>query len=128
MLSPTACGKEGGRGVRRRYDERSQETQSQHPKCSQLKIPRSHHRACRISKPIPAKALMQKASIGSGGISCSPGSRAHNSHVTKQRHETEIHVALLVTVKERRARVRRDKVDLRVAICLYHHHVLVQSR
>lgn len=53
---------------------------------------------------------------------------AHNSHIAKQHHKTKIHVALLVTVKQCRARVRRDKVYLCSAVRLHHHHVLTQRR
>src|SRR5580700_3369922 len=42
---------------------------------------------------------------------------AHHSSVTKEHHETEIHVALLMAVKERRARIRCSEVYFRRAFC-----------
>lgn len=55
-------------------------------------------------------------------------SRGWCSHVSKHHHKTKIHVGLLVAVKQRRARVCRDKVDLRITLRLHHDHVFAQPR
>ena len=56
------------------------------------------------------------------------GLRGLCSHVAKQHHKTEIHMALLMTMKQRGPRICRDKVDLRITLRFHHHHVFSQRR
>src|ERR1700744_5531339 len=52
---------------------------------------------------------------------------AHHSSVTKEHHETEIHVALLMAVKERRTRIRCNKVYFRSAFCFHNQNIFHQA-
>jgi hypothetical protein len=52
---------------------------------------------------------------------------AHKSGITEKHHEAKIHVALLMTVKERRAWIGRNEVDLRCAIGGHYDDVLAQA-
>lgn len=51
-----------------------------------------------------------------------------SSCVIEERHETEIHVQLLMTMKECPPRVVRDKIKLRFLKSAQHHHILDHAR
>src|ERR1051325_8164472 len=50
-----------------------------------------------------------------------------HSHVVKQCHKSEVHVKLLMTVKECEPGIIGNEVDLRLLIPSEHHHVFVNS-
>jgi hypothetical protein len=49
------------------------------------------------------------------------------SGIAEKHHKAKIHVALLVAVEERRARIRRDEVNLCRAVGGYYDNVLSQA-
>src|SRR5580692_7353871 len=49
-------------------------------------------------------------------------------HVLEERHEAEIHMQLLMAVKQREPRIIRHEIDLHLLIPANHDHVLDDSR
>jgi hypothetical protein len=49
------------------------------------------------------------------------------SDVTKQGHESEIHMSLIVAVKQRRARIIRDEICLDGPVSRHNYNIFVQS-
>ncbi len=49
-------------------------------------------------------------------------------YVVEQSHESEVHVQLLVTVKERKARIGGDKVDFNLLVTSDHDYILHHAR
>jgi len=49
-------------------------------------------------------------------------------HIVKQRHKSKIHVQLLVTVKQRQARIIRYEIHFRRLVAAQHQHVFHHAR
>jgi hypothetical protein len=64
---------------------------------------------------------------GGGRISPSPQSPI-TLHIVKQRHKSKIHVQLLVTVKQRQARIISHEIHFRRLVAAQHQHVFHHAR
>src|SRR5215472_9164348 len=67
----------------------------------------------------------------SSGISCPGNKRAAErliSRVIKQRHETKVHVQLLMAMEESKARIVSYEIDFMLLIATQHYDVLDDSR
>ena len=50
------------------------------------------------------------------------------SHVIEQRHESEIHVQLLMAMKQCQTRIVSDEIDLDLLVAAHHHYIFHDSR
>ena len=99
---------------------------SKHAPCSSFTF-RSEQRPAAHRSP-DAVFLQRKAEILAGVLDgAEPNSSTSSSHIPKQRHESEVHVQLLVAVEESQPGIIRHKIHFHLLISPNHHHIFLYA-